>query len=152
MGAVPLHLNDAGAELAVGCGYKYLNGGPGAPAFLYIAEHLQERLIRPLRGWMGHARPFAFVDDYAPAPGLDRFLAGTPPILSLAALEAGLDAFEGVTMERLWTKSRAMFDVFHALDGAALPGASPASPRASPSSAAATSPSPTPTPSKSAKL
>ena len=115
VGAVPLHLNDAGAELAVGCGYKYLNGGPGAPAFLYVAEALQERLISPLRGWMGHARPFAFVDDYAPAPGLDRFLAGTPPILSLAALEAGLDAFEGVTMERLWTKSRAMFDVFHAL-------------------------------------
>ncbi|HYI64884.1 MAG TPA: kynureninase [Allosphingosinicella sp.] len=114
-GAVPLHLNEAGAELAVGCGYKYLNGGPGAPAFLYIAEHLQERLISPLRGWMGHAAPFAFTDDYAPAAGIDRFLAGTPPILSLAALEAGLDAFEGVTMERLWTKSRAMFDVFHAL-------------------------------------
>jgi kynureninase len=114
-GAVPLHLNDAGAELAVGCGYKYLNGGPGAPAFLYVAEHLQERLVSPLRGWMGHAAPFAFTDDYAPAPGIGRFLAGTPPILSLAALESGLDAFEGVTMERLWTKSRAMFDVFHAL-------------------------------------
>jgi kynureninase len=114
-GAVPLHLNEAGAELAVGCGYKYLNGGPGAPAFLYVAEHLQERLVSPLRGWMGHAEPFAFADDYRPAAGLDRFLAGTPPILSLAALEAGLDAFEGVTMERLWTKSRAMFDVFHAL-------------------------------------
>jgi len=114
-GAVPLELNRAGAELAVGCGYKYLNGGPGAPAFLYVAEHLQERLLSPLRGWMGHAAPFAFVDDYAPAAGIDRFLAGTPPILGLAALEAGLDAFEGVTMERLWTKSRALFDVFHAL-------------------------------------
>jgi len=114
-GAIPLHLNEAGAEFAVGCGYKYLNGGPGAPAFLYIAESLQERLISPLRGWMGHAEPFAFTDDYAPARGIDRFLAGTPPILSLAALECGLDAFEGVTMERLWTKSRAMFDVFHAL-------------------------------------
>jgi kynureninase len=115
VGAVPLDLNGAGAELAVGCGYKYLNGGPGAPAFLYVAEHLQERLISPLRGWMGHARPFAFTDDYAPAAGIDRMLAGTPPILALAALECGLDAFEGVTMERLWTKSRAMFDVFHAL-------------------------------------
>jgi len=114
-GAVPLHLNEAGAELAIGCGYKYLNGGPGAPAFLYVAEHLQERLISPLRGWMGHAAPFAFASDYAPAPGIDRFLAGTPPMLSLAALESGLDSFEGVTMERLWTKSRAMFDVFHAL-------------------------------------
>jgi len=115
VGAVPLHLNEAGAELAVGCGYKYLNGGPGAPAFLYIAEHLQERLVSPLRGWMGHAAPFAFTDDYEPAAGIDRFLAGTPPILSLAALEVGLDAFEGVTMERLWSKSRALFDVFHAL-------------------------------------
>jgi len=115
VGALPLHLNEAGAELAVGCGYKYLNGGPGAPAFLYVAEHLQERLVSPLRGWMGHAEPFAFTDDYRPARGIDRFLAGTPPVLGLAALESGLDAFEGVTMERLWTKSRAMFDVFHAL-------------------------------------
>jgi len=114
-GAVPLDLNGAGAELAVGCGYKYLNGGPGAPAFLYVAEHLQERLVSPLRGWMGHARPFAFTDDYAPAAGIDRMLAGTPPILSLAALECGIDAFEGVTVERLWSKANALFDVFHAL-------------------------------------
>lgn len=115
VGAVPLHLNADGVELAVGCGYKYLNGGPGAPAFLYVAESLQERLASPLTGWMGHARPFAFTDDYQPAPGIDRFLAGTPPILGLAALESGLDAFEGVTMERLWSKSRALFDVFYAL-------------------------------------
>jgi len=114
-GAVPVDLNGAGAELAVGCGYKYLNGGPGAPSFLYVAEHLQERLISPLRGWMGHARPFAFTDDYEPAAGLDRMLAGTPPILSLAALECGIDAFEGVTVERLWSKANALFDVFHAL-------------------------------------
>jgi kynureninase len=115
VGAVPLHLNRDGAELAVGCGYKYLNGGPGAPAFLYVAEHLQERLVSPLRGWMGHARPFDFTDDYAPAGGIDRFLCGTPPILALAALECGLDAFEGVTIERLWTKSRALFDVSYGL-------------------------------------
>ena len=115
VGAVPLHLNEAGAELAVGCGYKYLNGGPGAPAFLYIAEHLQEKMVSPLRGWMGHAEPFAFTDDYRPAPGIDRFLAGTPPILGLAALDAALDAFEGVTLERLWTKSIALFDVLFGL-------------------------------------
>ena len=113
-GAVPLDLNGDGAELAVGCGYKYLNGGPGAPAFLYVAEHLQERLGSPLQGWMGHAAPFAFTDDYAPAPGIARFLAGTPPVMGLEALEAGLDAFDGVTMERLWSKSIELFDIFHA--------------------------------------
>jgi kynureninase len=114
-GAVPLDLNGSGAELAVGCGYKYLNGGPGAPAFLYIAEHLQERLVSPLRGWMGHAEPFAFTDDYRPARGIDRMLAGTPPILSMAALDCGLDTFDGVTIARLWSKANALFDVFHAL-------------------------------------
>ena len=129
VGAVPLHLNDAGAELAVGCGYKYLNGGPGAPAFLYVAEHLQEKLVSPLRGWMGHARPFAFTDEYEPAPGIDRFLAGTPSVLGLAALECGLDTFEGVTMERLWTKSRAMFDVFHSLMEQRCPELACVSPR-----------------------
>ncbi len=120
-GAVPLDLNGSGAELAVGCGYKYLNGGPGAPAFLYIAEHLHEKLLSPLRGWMGHAEPFAFTDDYRPASGIDRFMAGTPPILGLAALEAALDAYDGVTMERLWSKSRAMFDVFVGLMEARCP-------------------------------
>lgn len=115
VGAVPLDLNGAGAELAVGCGYKYLNGGPGAPAFLYVAEALQERLVSPLRGWMGHAAPFAFTDDYAPAPGIARFLAGTPPILSLAALESGIEGFEGVSMDDLWSKAVRMWDLFAAL-------------------------------------
>ncbi|HEX5181788.1 MAG TPA: kynureninase [Allosphingosinicella sp.] len=114
-GAVPLDLAGAGAELAVGCGYKYLNGGPGAPAFLYIAEPLQERLVSPLRGWMGHAAPFAFTDDYVPAPGIARFLAGTPPILSLAALESGVATFDGIDMEDVWAKSIALFDSFIAL-------------------------------------
>ena len=114
-GAVPLDLNGDGAELSVGCGYKYLNGGPGAPAFLYVAEHLQERLVSPLRGWMGHAAPFAFTDDYVPAPGIARFLAGTPPVLSLAALESGVAAFDGVDMAAIWAKSVQMFDLFAAL-------------------------------------
>jgi len=115
VGAVPVDLNGSGAELAVGCGYKFLNSGPGAPAFLYVAEHLQERLRTPLQGWMGHAAPFAFDDEYVPAAGIERFLAGTPPILGMAALEAGLDTFEDVTMERLWSKSVALFDIFHRL-------------------------------------
>ena len=130
VGAVPLQLHRDGVELAVGCGYKYLNGGPGAPAFLYVAEPLQERLVSPLRGWMGHAEPFAFTDDYVPARGIDRFLAGTPPILSLAALESGIDAFDGVTMERLWAKSIALFDIFHALVEARCPELDCISPRA----------------------
>jgi len=112
VGAVPLALNRDGVELAVGCGYKYLNGGPGAPAFLYVAESLQERLQPALRGWMGHAAPFAFDDEYRPAPGLDRFLVGTPPILGLVALEAALTAYDGVAMEELWAKSVALFDLF----------------------------------------
>ena len=114
-GAVPLRLNEDGAELAVGCGYKYLNGGPGAPAFLYVAEHLQERLVSPLRGWMGHAMPFDFTDDYVPAPGIARFLAGTPPILSLIALESGIETFDGISIEALWQKSVALFDLFERL-------------------------------------
>lgn len=111
-GAVPLDLNRDGAELAVGCGYKYLNGGPGAPAFLYVAEHLQERLVSPLRGWMGHASPFAFTDDYAPAPGISRFLAGTPPMLSMIGLESGIESFDGVAVDQVWAKSVALFDLF----------------------------------------
>jgi kynureninase len=114
-GAVPLHLGRDGAELAVGCGYKYLNGGPGAPAFLYVAEHLQDQLLSPLRGWMGHAAPFAFTDDYVPAPGIARFLAGTPPILSLSALESGVESFEDADMAAVWTKSVALFELFAAL-------------------------------------
>jgi kynureninase len=114
-GAVPLDLNGDGAQLAVGCGYKYLNGGPGAPAFLYVAEALQERLTPALRGWMGHEAPFAFDDEYRPAPGIDRFLVGTPPILGIAALEAALGAYQGVPMEQLWAKSVALFDLFRAL-------------------------------------
>ncbi|MDB5671572.1 MAG: kynU, partial [Alphaproteobacteria bacterium] len=121
VGAVPLDLGRDGAELAVGCGYKYLNGGPGAPAFLYVASSLQERLVSPLRGWMGHAAPFAFTDDYVPAPGIARFLAGTPPILAMAALESGVDLFAEVDMAALWTKSVALFDLFAELAMQACP-------------------------------
>ncbi|MFM2052208.1 MAG: hypothetical protein RL456_245 [Pseudomonadota bacterium] len=95
-GAVPVDLNGCGADFAVGCGYKYLNGGPGAPAFLWVASrHLQAMdaagLWQPLAGWMGHAAPFDFVPGYAPAPGVRGFLCGTPSVIALAALEVGLE-------------------------------------------------------------
>ncbi|MDB5671413.1 MAG: kynU, partial [Alphaproteobacteria bacterium] len=129
VGAVPLDLARDGAELAVGCGYKYLNGGPGAPAFLYVASSLQERLVSPLRGWMGHAAPFAFTDDYVPAPGIARFLAGTPPMLAMTALESGVDLFAEVDMAALWTKSVALFDLFAELAMQACPELACVSPR-----------------------
>ena len=111
-GAIEVDLNGTGAELAVGCGYKYLNGGPGAPAFIYVAEHLQDELTSPLQGWMGHAEPFAFVDDYRPADGMPKFLTGTPSILALAALEAGLSTFDGIAMRDLAVKSRSLSELF----------------------------------------
>jgi kynureninase len=111
-GAIELDLHASGAGLAVGCGYKYLNGGPGAPAFLYVAEHLQAELANPLQGWMGHAEPFTFVDDYQPADGMLKFLTGTPSILSLAALDAGLATFDGIAMPDLAAKSRALSQLF----------------------------------------
>jgi kynureninase len=111
-GAIELDLNRTGCDLAVGCGYKYLNGGPGAPAFLYVAERLQGQLHSPLQGWMGHAEPFAFDDDYCPAEGMLRFLTGTPSILALAALEAGLATFDGTSMRDLAAKSRSLSQLF----------------------------------------
>lgn len=111
-GALRLDLVGDGCELAVGCGYKYLNGGPGAPAFLYVAERLQGMLANPLPGWMGHAEPFAFDSAYRPAPDVARFLSGTPSILALAALEAGLDTFAGFAMADLEAKSAALSHLF----------------------------------------
>ena len=111
-GAVFVDLNAAGADLAVGCGYKYLNGGPGAPAFLYVAERHQGRLRSPLSGWMGHAAPFDFNDDYQPAKGLDRFLCGTPPILGLAALEGGVDLMLESNLAQVFAKSQALCSLF----------------------------------------
>jgi kynureninase len=111
-GAMRVDLAAAGADLAVGCGYKYLNGGPGAPAWLYVAERLQGELVSPLTGWMGHAAPFDFVDDYRPAPGVERFLAGTPPVLSMLALECGVDLFAGVDLAVIEAKAQRLADLF----------------------------------------
>jgi kynureninase len=111
-GAIEVDLNAAGADLAIGCGYKYLNGGPGAPAWLFVAERLQASLASPLTGWMGHAEPFAFGDDYRPAAGIERFLCGTPPMLSLLALECGLDLFADANMTLVAEKGQRLASLF----------------------------------------
>jgi kynureninase len=111
-GAVPVDLTAAGADFAVGCGYKYLNGGPGAPAFVWVAPRHQERFQQPLSGWLGHAEPFAFAPHYRPAPGIGRYACGTPPVLSLAALEAGVDLLLGVEPAALREKSLRLTDIF----------------------------------------
>lgn len=114
-GAVPIELNQDGAELAVGCGYKYLNGGPGAPAYLYVQRALQADFPTLLSGWFGHAAPFDFSANFAPAPGIDRFQCGTPSVLAMTALSCGLDTFAGVDMLELRRKSLAQSDLFWTL-------------------------------------
>lgn len=111
-GAIELDLDGAGCDLAVGCGYKYLNGGPGAPAFIYVAERLQGDLLNPLQGWMGHAEPFAFTDDYRPVEGISRFLTGTPSILAMVTLGAGIATFDGISMAEVERKSRKLSELF----------------------------------------
>ena len=111
-GAIELDLDGVGCDLAVGCGYKYLNGGPGAPAFLYVAERLQDDLHNPIQGWMGHQEPFAFTDDYRPVAGISRFLTGTPSILAMAALDAGIATFDGISMSDAEEKSRELSQLF----------------------------------------
>ncbi len=111
-GALPLALDADAVDFAVGCGYKYLNGGPGAPAFLFVAQRWQADFRQPLTGWMGHAQPFAFAPDYQPTPGVAQALCGTPPILALRALEAGLATFDGVDMHLVREKSLALTDLF----------------------------------------
>ncbi|MCP4656720.1 MAG: kynureninase [bacterium] len=111
-GALEIDLGACGVDLAVGCGYKFLNGGPGAPAFLYVARRLQDDARSPLPGWLGHEQPFAFDLEYRPAPGIGRFLCGTPPILSLAALDAAMDLYADVDLGEVRRKSMALGDLF----------------------------------------
>ncbi len=111
-GALPVALDAVQADLAVGCGYKYLNGGPGAPAFAYIARRHQAAFQSPLTGWMGHARPFDFNDAFAPGDGMKRALCGTPAVLGLAVLEAALSVFDGLDLAQLRAKSMALGELF----------------------------------------
>jgi kynureninase len=111
-GAVPVDLRGCGADLAVGCTYKYLNAGPGAPAYAFAAARLHAELDQPLTGWLGHDEPFAMERDYRPAGGVGRLRVGSPPILSMAALDAALDAFEDVQPAQLRTKSLGLTSLF----------------------------------------
>ena len=112
VGAVPVDLRGAGADLAVGCTYKYLNAGPGSPAFCFVAAGIQDQVDQPLTGWWGHADPFAMERGYVPAPGIGRMRAGSPPVLALSALDAALDAFEGVQVADLRRKSLSLTSMF----------------------------------------
>jgi kynureninase len=114
-GAVPVDLTGAGADLAVGCTYKYLNGGPGSPAFAWVAPRLQADLDQPVTGWWGHAEPFAMERDYRPATGVQRLVVGTPPVLALTALEEAMTAFDGLGPADLRAGSLSLTDLFIAL-------------------------------------
>ena len=125
-GAVPVDLNGSQADFAVGCGYKYLNGGPGAPAFVWVHPKHTDRFWQPLSGWWGHAAPFEFTPDYKPAAGISRYQCGTQPVLSLTALDTALDVFLEVEklggMQALRKKSLALTDLFMNLVQAELAG------------------------------
>ena len=120
VGALPIHLNAAQVDLAIGCTYKYLNGGPGAPAFLYIRRDLQERLSNPITGWMGQKNLFNFESAYQPATGLRRFLTGTAPIVSLSLIESGVDLLLEAGLDNLRVKSEQQSDYLVALWEAVL--------------------------------
>jgi kynureninase len=130
-GALPLALDSDGVDFAVGCGYKYLNGGPGAPAYLYVAERHQREIRPPLSGWMGHEAPFAFDTDYRPAPGIERHLCGTPSVLAMAALEVGVEMLGRASLFEIREKSKRMGDLFLRLveERCARCGLEPACPR-----------------------
>ncbi|MDR3469479.1 MAG: kynureninase [Xanthobacteraceae bacterium] len=111
-GAIPVDLAGADADFAVGCTYKYLNGGPGAPAFIYVAPRLADRVRPALSGWMGHQSPFAFNLDYRPGHGIERMRVGTPPVIALAALDAALDVWDGVSLAEVRAASLALSELF----------------------------------------
>ena len=128
-GALPVDLTGADADFAVGCTYKYLNGGPGAPAFIYVAPRHIDALRPALSGWMGHAAPFAFDPDYRAGAGIERLRVGTPPVLALAALDAALDAWDGVTLTDIRAASMRLSELFIEQVEARCPALILASPR-----------------------
>ena len=131
-GAVPVDLSSDGADFAVGCGYKYLNGGPGAPAFVWAHPKHASRFWQPLAGWMGHAAPFEFTPGYRPAAGISRYLCGTPAVLAMAALECGVDTVRAADMKALRKKSLALTTLFAEQVLATCPGLSLVSPKEAP--------------------
>lgn len=132
-GTMPLQLADWNVDFAIGCGYKYLNGGPGAPAFVYAAQRWIKELDQPIQGWFGHASPFDFQLEYQPHPGIQRLLCGTPPILALAALDASLNLWKDLDLDQIREKAMQLGVVFHRLVKEQLPQGGP--PLVSPTSA-----------------
>ena len=128
-GALPVDLAGSGADFAVGCTYKYLNGGPGAPAFIYVAPARLDHARPALSGWLGHAAPFAFDQDYRAGAGIERMRIGTPPVIALAALDAALDVFDGVDMDELRAASIVLSELFIAEVEARCPSLPLVSPR-----------------------
>jgi kynureninase len=128
-GAIEVDLAGAGADFAVGCTYKYLNSGPGGPAFIYVAPRLQDSVRPALSGWLGHAAPFAFDRDYRPGRGIERMRVGTPPVIQMAALAAALDIWDMVSMADARARSVELTEAFIAGVEAACPTLALASPR-----------------------
>lgn len=128
-GALPVHLADCAVDFAVGCGYKYLNGGPGASAYVYVSPNQQATFKNPITGWWGHARPFEMSLAFEPHAGIQRARVGTQHVLSLAALDAALDVFDGISMDDLYTKSLSLTSLFMELLAASVPGVEVVTPR-----------------------